>query len=56
VIGTPAPAAGSAPAEATPTPVSAPVKEPVAATVVVTSAPEPEMPAGRTRRRRSAAA
>jgi ribonuclease J len=56
VIGTPAPAAGSAPAEATPAPVSAPVKEPVAATVVVTSAPEPEMPAGRTRRRRSAAA
>merc|ERR1711965_991375 len=43
VIGTPAPAAAS-PAVATPTPVSAPVKEPVAATVVVTSAPEPEMP------------
>ena len=43
-------------AAAMPASTPAPVKEPVAATVVVTRDPEPEMPAGRTRRRRSAAA
>ena len=58
VIGTPAPAAaGSAPVAASiPAPAPAPEKELVAATVVVTRDPEHEMPAGRTRRRRSAAA
>ncbi|MDA9889428.1 ribonuclease J, partial [Synechococcus sp. AH-224-G16] len=58
VIGSPAPAAAvAAPvAAAMPASTPAPVKEPVAATVVVTRDPEPEMPAGRTRRRRSAAA
>jgi ribonuclease J len=54
VIGTHAPAAAVAAPVAAATP--APVKEPFAATVVVTRDPEPEMPAGRTRRRRSAVA